>query len=486
MVSGGGVLPGTGGVEELDGDLRFDAALSKRWSLVVAAQHVGQEDAPRTHTTIYAVPFEGTTIGSELRRDYDQQRDLVYARAVYDGGPRAFEAASIGVSWHRHEEERDRLRTGDRRDVSGFELVQVGIQAQATSRTGIGRLTYGFDWYHDEADTWRRETVGGVLDRERIQGPFGDDSSYDLAGLFVQDELTFGRFDLVLGGRFTYARAKADRVEDPVTGGVISVDGDWTRVVGSVRGLYHLSPAWNVYAGVGQGFRAPTLYDLTSFDVTGFVDTPSPDLDAEDFLSFEAGVKTRTDDVSGSLAAWTTILQDTIIRSPTGEIVDGTPVVRADNVGDGWVWGLEADAAWRFAQGWTAFATASWMDGEADELDPDTGRIVRSPLSRQKPFASFLGIRWEVPGGCWWAQAEWGWSDREDRLALSDRADTSRIPPDGTPSWSVVNLRGGVRLGGDARLGLSLENLFDEDYRIHGSGQNEPGFSLVMVLEVVF
>ena len=486
VISGGGLLPETGGIQELDGDLRFDAALSRRWSLVAAVQHVGQTDAPRVHKTIHAVPFEGTTPGSELRRDYDQERDLVYARAVYDGGRRAFEAASIGVSWHRHEEERDRLRTGDRRDLSGFELHQVGVQAQATSCTPLGKLTCGFDWYHDEADTWKRDFVGGVLDEEHIQGPFGDDSRYDLAGVFVQDEVSFGRFELVLGGRFTVARAEADRVEDPVTGALISVEGDWTRFVGSVRGLYHVSPTWNVYAGVGQAFRAPTLYDLTSFDVTGFVDTPSPGLDAEDFLTFEAGVKSRYDDVSGSLAGWMTILQDTIIRSPTGAYVDGTPVVRADNIGDGWVWGLEADVAWRLARSWTAFATASWMDGEADELDPDSGTVVRSPLGRQKPFTSFLGLRWEPPGGCGWAQVEWGWSAREDRLSLGDRADTSRIPPDGTPSWSVVNLRGGVRLGEDARLGLSLENVLDEDYRIHGSGQNEPGFDLVLVLEVAF
>ena len=43
-----------------------------------------------------------------------------------------------------------------------------------------------------------------------------------------------------------------------------------------------------------------------------------------------------------------------------------------------------------------------------------------------------------------------------------------------------------MRLGEDARLGISLENVLDEDYRIHGSGQNEPGFNLVMMLEVVF
>ena len=142
--------------------------------------------------------------------------------------------------------------------------------------------------------------------------------------------------------------------------------------------------------------------------------------------------------------------------------------------------------AWRFERSWTVFGTASWMDGEADEFDPATGETVRSPLSRQNPLTAFLGLRLEPPGGCVWAQAEWGYAAREDRLSLRDRADTSRIPPDGTPSWSVVSLRGGVRFGEDVRFGVSLENVLDENYRIHGSGQNEPGLNLVMMWEVVF
>jgi hemoglobin/transferrin/lactoferrin receptor protein len=47
-----------------------------------------------------------------------------------------------------------------------------------------------------------------------------------------------------------------------------------------------------------------------------------------------------------------------------------------------------------------------------------------------------------------------------------------------------VNLRAGWEVTPGAHVGLSLENLFDENYRIHGSGQNEPGFNLVATLDV--
>ena len=49
-----------------------------------------------------------------------------------------------------------------------------------------------------------------------------------------------------------------------------------------------------------------------------------------------------------------------------------------------------------------------------------------------------------------------------------------------------MNLRGGYAFTPDARLGLSIENLFDENYRIHGSGVNEAGLNVILVMEVDF
>ena len=38
----------------------------------------------------------------------------------------------------------------------------------------------------------------------------------------------------------------------------------------------------------------------------------------------------------------------------------------------------------------------------------------------------------------------------------------------------------------ETRLTAALENLTDEDYRIHGSGTNEPGFNAVLGVTVKF
>jgi hemoglobin/transferrin/lactoferrin receptor protein len=492
--SGGGELPGTGDITEFDADLRFDVLLSRCWRLAVAYQHVDQDDAPRTETTVDSVPFRGTVAGGELRRDFDQQRDLVYARATFDGGRRRLpiQRASVTVSYQRTDEERNRLRTGDRRDIQGFTVDQYGAQVQLQSPTRLGTFTYGIDYYHDAVDSFRNDFVGGALTLSSIQGPVGDDATYDLLGVYVEDQIPAGCFEIIPALRFTYAAADADRVDNPVVpgsdpttpGNIIQVSDEWTSLVGSLKARYHAGRYWNVYANVSQAFRAPTLSDLTALDSTSVVETPAPGLDAEDYVSFEVGAKTERPNFSAGGAVWYTLLEDTIIRSPTGVVIAGTPEVRKDNIGDGWVWGLEAEAAWRFRPAWTIFGNLGWMDAEVDEFDAATGALVSSPLSRMMPFAYMAGLRFEPPTGCVWAQAElWGQA-REDRLSLRDQGDVRRIPPDGTPAWAIVNLRAGVRIGRATNVSLAVENLLDENYRIHGSGQNEPGINVVLVLDV--
>lgn len=495
-LAGSGVLPGTGGIREWNADMRFDYRLSRAWTLSAGWQHMRQIDAPRTERTVDAVPFAGSSVGTELRRDYDQNRDLVYARLAFDGGDccRPFSSGHLTVHYHRHDEERDRLRTGDRRDLSGFTLDQFGVQFQLVSPTNWGRFTYGAEYIHDTVDSFDDRFVAGVAQAPRIQGPLGDDGTYDLLAVYLQNELELSRrLTLIAGVRYTYASTEIERVDNPAVAGsnpatagnVIEVDNDWSDVVGSLQARYCVNSMLNLYGGVSQAFRAPTMYDLTSFDTTSVVETPSPNLDSERYLSFELGAKAQHRRWRFNLSGYYTQLEDTIIRSPTGVLIMGVPEVRKDNIGDGFVTGIEFDALYQINPCWSAFGTFTWMDGEVDQLDTN-GNLVRRPVTRLKPLSTLVGVRYEPPGSKFWAQAEWEHSEDADKLSLRDETDTRRIPPGGTPGFDVFHLRAGMRFSDRLRMSLSLENLTDENYRIHGSGVNEPGINAIFGLEIDF
>ena len=114
------------------------------------------------------------------------------------------------------------------------------------------------------------------------------------------------------------------------------------------------------------------------------------------------------------------------------------------------------------------------------------GATSREPLSRLAPTQGTTGVRWQQNGGSWWGEA-WMWAvDNQDDLALRDTTDTSRIPAGGTPGFTIFGLSGGVEINENARWSLSLENLGDKNYRVHGSGINGPGFNIVSTVELNF
>ena len=100
----------------------------------------------------------------------------------------------------------------------------------------------------------------------------------------VDDTLTF-----TLGGRLSLVGLDADRVEDPVTGEAIGLSDSWSSLVGSARVLWQPDVEWRLFGSVAQAFRAPNLSDMTSLDATSAVETPTLDLEPENYVTVEAG-----------------------------------------------------------------------------------------------------------------------------------------------------------------------------------------------------
>ena len=70
----------------------------------------------------------------------------------------------------------------------------------------------------------------------------------------------------------------------------------------------------------------------------------------------------------------------------------------------------------------------------------------------------------------------------QKRLAQGDK-DDNRIQKGGTPSYNVMNIYGGFE---NKKIALQayLNNIFNEDYRTHGSGINGIGRSLSLLFTV--
>lgn len=487
-----GDLPNTG-YDEWDGDLKVQHLVDDLTTLTFLVQHVDIDDAPRTHRTIFAVPFAGTDVGSELRRDLDQERTLAYIRldnaaaAVDD-----WELRSI-FSYHRQQELRQRERTGGRFDEQGFDVQTLGLQFTASRGTSFGRVTTGFEWYRDGVTSFLNK-FADQTPADDIQGPVADDATYDLGGLFA--EVAFdvaGSTTITAGARATYAAADARQVRDPVTDQQTSIDEEWAGLTGSLRFETRVvdreSSTVAIFGGISQGFRAPNLSDLTRFDSarSNEFEIPSPGLDSEDFLSYELGVKSVTESLSFQLAGFLTQGDNVIQRFPTGNVnASGEVEITKDNVGETTIGGIEVGAAYRFGSDWTAFGNLTWLDGQEDYRDGPNDPVQQVPPSRLMPLTSQLGVRYAPQGEPFTLELRWIHAEDADRLSPRDESDTTRIPPGGTPGYDILDLLGTYRLRRDLNITIAVENITDEDYRVHGSGLNRPGRNLVVGLRWSF
>ncbi len=471
------------GYDQYGIDARYDLKISDQWQLTLNHQDSAQDDVWRTHSTIFAESFSGSAVGTDLRRLKDQAHSLNYAKLTGKDLNTAIDEAALTVSFQTWDENGDRIRSDGSRSLESFDSRMLGADLQLKSGIPIGQLVYGVDAYSDSVDSARTDYhPDGTVDQVQIQGPVGDDSTYNLLGAYIQGIFPLGnRTELIAGSRFTHAMADIGRFEDPATGAAGSFDDAWTNLSSSLRLSYDLTDTWKLWGGISQSFRAPNIGDLSRYGDSRSNETEiaATGLDPENFLTYEIGLKGSHRPFSGSATVYYTQIDDYITSTPTENIVGGLTEVTKRNSGSGGVFGFELDGAYEFDEQWSVKGNLTYLRGDLESyVDASSFQTVNEPLSRVQPLTVNLALRWDSPDQKWWAEFASTFADRADRLSSGDEEDTQRIPPGGTPGYALLGLYGGYIVNDHLRLSLALENLLDQAYRTHGSGSNEPGFGV--------
>ncbi len=474
------------GYQEMDFDAKVRIALRGDRELVFAHYTVDQDDVWRTHRTPYGISWQGTAVGTEPVHSYDQDRSMTYLRYIDREATALYDEWQSTVYFQRQEETKDVVKSSGTSTVDGFDVQTWGASSDMIKETDIGTWAYGVEYVHDGIDSFRRSyQADGTLGSVGIQGPVADNSAYHTAALYVQDRVDLAdRWELTLGGRATYARADIGRYENFETSPhtAAAMDEHWFDFSGHARLSYRaLDDCWWLYASVSQAYRAPGLSDLTRFDVSRSTDieTPSTNLDPEKYLTGEVGSRFTADPVSWHIAYFYTRIHDLIIRQAAS---DG--YYTKLNGGDGYVHGVESEVEVRLGRHWLSRSGFTWMEGYTDYTGSD-GEKISEPV-RTMPLTVYTSLRWESESRRFWAEVAERASDCEDRLTAADKTDTQRIPPGGTPGYAVTDLRAGWRVKKGLSLVAGVENVLDKDYRIHGSGSNEPGRNLILSVEYRF
>ncbi|MBB6522652.1 TonB-dependent receptor [Pseudoteredinibacter isoporae] len=477
----------TSGYSERSYDIHYKKQLNEDWQLQALYQNLQQDDVWRTHSTIYAKPFAGSSVGSDLRRSKDQQRRFGYLKLIGQNKTPWIDRTEITLSRQEWIEFGQRQRSSSDWVVERFDSRMSGLDIQLHSQLGDHQFTYGLDIYRDLVDTGRRELDSqGQLIRERIQGPVGDDSRFSQGGIYTQWQYTIhDDWQWQIGSRYTWVRASIARFEDPSNGQVASYAQQWNNVSSSLKLLWQPQDSnWQAWFGISQAFRAPNIADLSRFGASRSNETEiaALALSPEHFLTGEASLRwSNLDADSGALwqlNAFHTDIEDYISSTPTGRIVEGLIEVSKANSSNGYMHGFEAIAQWRLNHHWQLKANASWVQGEQSLPDFRDDQY----FSRSMPFSGSAALAWNHLGHK--VEIELRHNSKANHLSPADLDDTQRIPPGGTPAFTLLNIRSEHPLSSVGNWYLDLNNVTDEAYRSHGSGINEPGRGISVGVDI--
>ena len=152
---------------------------------------------------------------------------------------------------------------------------------------------------------------------------------------------------------------------------------------------------------------------------------------------------------SAQAAYFRTDGSDVIIRTPTGRVINGAAEVTKTNASE-----LDRSTAskrrspTRCCRELLLFADGMIIDGEADAYPAANSPKVREPIDLLMPTSWRVGARWTASHSRLRIEALVEHADEQDQLSSRDLADTQRIPPGGTPGYTVFGRS--VRVAGES------------------------------------
>jgi len=450
------------GYSQSDASLKFKFRVSDNSELVLANQFVQQKDVDVYHKVqlenfnVNKMGLQGRNL-SYLKYSVDQESSILRRiditgslnATVEERNSQKNSSQSLGL-------ERDKIKTSN----LGIELFS-DLSKKWTVNSGL-------EYYRDKVNSIRNTTnlQSGVVSTQR--GLYPDNSLYSNTSVYSLHHLALGNFNLEGGLRYNWLQA---RIADKDLGRMEIHPGAfvWNTGVNYSIGKHH------IYSSFNTGYRAPNIDDMGTLGIVDFrYELPSYALKPEKSYNSEIGYKYFSEHLSFGAALYRNKLSDLITRVQTGQVIDGYKVYMKENTEQAVIKGVEGFAEFQVSQNLFFDLFASFNHGR---------NISKAePLRRVPPFNGNISMKYKM--NKFYMKAEMGWADKQDRLAQGDK-DDNRIPAGGTPGWKVLNFYSGYSLK-NVQLRLSAQNLFNADYRTHGSGINAVGRSLWMSLSYDF
>lgn len=351
--------------------------------------------------------------------------------------------------------ERDRISTTS----VGIDLSQH-FNAHWNANTGI-------ELYTDMVKSERNENNTSTGVSTALRGLYPDGARYANIAAYTLHHFQLNKLQLEAGMRYNRYIATINET----TLGKVTLKPQALVFQGGAN--YQLLKAVYLYANISDGFRAPNIDDLGTLGIVDFrYEVPAYALKPERSVNNELGVKYLRSKISGSLSIFKTTLYNLISRIKTADRINGYDVYVKENVDKGFIRGWEAQLVYKPAKFFRTQLSATNLFGQS--------LTKNQPLRRIPPFNARISAEYlmnQVVAGISFDHAS-----PQRRLEAGDKSD-NRIPAGGTPGFNLLNMHFAYQAK-NISFRAYLNNIFNVDYRTHGSGINGMGRSISAMMVV--
>lgn len=355
------------------------------------------------------------------------------------------------------------------------DFTGAGVQAESGFAVGGAQhlLTIGADLARTETEekrdarVWNHTTGTFTKSLAGETFPLRDfaPGQADTLGLFVQDEIAFGRFSLVPGLRYDVIRLNAE--PDALTfqhAGRPAADKNESALSPKLAARWRFTETTAGWARIARGFRAPNYEEVNgSFrnTIQSYGVVPNPDLAPETSSGVELGVKFGAPALQAQVAVFDNRYQDFIeskrLNCPGDPscLAGMATTFQSINVDKVRIYGIEARSAWTFAGAWKASGAVAYARGHNETDD--------QPLNSLEPARATLALTHDA--GRWGAEARVNAAAKVSRVDNTQFTSGEWFKPG---AWKTLDLAAWWKPAKRARLNVAINNLFDETYWLWG------------------
>jgi hemoglobin/transferrin/lactoferrin receptor protein len=447
------------GYKEVDFDLKSLFKINTKTTLTLAHQNVVQDNVPVFHK----IQLENFKINN-----FDpQRRQLTYARLDKTFDNAVLKKAYLIASYQATEEGRNSQKNDSnilRKENDKVYSTGVNLQTEMTFSKDWTAVN-GVEFYNDLIQSTRSDFDEKQNISTPKRGLYPDGSTMMSLAAYTLHHLQKDDWHFTFGGRFnTYNIG----VKEENLGKTTLKPSAFVWNASILRGWQNVS----LFTSFNTAFRAPNIDDLGTLGIVDFrYETPNFNLNPEKSYNTQIGFKYKSNTLKGEAYFYRNELRDIIARIKVDtQKVQGYPLYKKENVEQGYIQGFETQWSWQITEGVGLESGLTYTFGE---------NVTKAePMRRIPPLNGRFALNFDKKS--WSATAEIMGATQQNRLAQGDK-DDNRIPRGGTPAWWIMNVYGNYSWQ-SLTLNIAFQNLFNQDYRTHGSGVNGVGRSVSMAL----